>query len=147
MNFALGHAFTLDDVFLNFPYDKMKFNYKQAQKYANHNSKKILVKRIFQENVKMIIEDIIENNATFYLPVTGKVKANMHVKAFKDEEFKKLKKKGKWKGLDYLKSFFTGYQIVLNMRTKGYDRTKPVYISGYLRDRLIKYANEGKQYY
>ena len=64
MNYATGCAFNLDEIFHNLDRKKLKFNYKQCRKLINSNDKNDLIKRIFLDNVKMILDDIIDNNVT-----------------------------------------------------------------------------------
>jgi hypothetical protein len=60
-HFALGWACNLNDIFIRFPYEKckslvnIKFKHLKRQK----------VKQVFREGVEMIINDIVENNASF----------------------------------------------------------------------------------
>ena len=61
-----------------------------------------------------ILEAILtlaDNNVTFEFPLTGGHSANIYVKCFQDEEFYNLYAKGKFRGIDFLKSEFKGYQI------------------------------------
>lgn len=97
----------------------------------------------------LVIDDIIENNVTFEFPMKGDLKAELYVKTFMGEDFRVLYKLGKWAGIDFLKSEFTGYQIYFKYKTRnGTLREKPVYItrrSG--KDKFYQKINEGKKYY
>jgi len=61
--------------------------------------------------IKLVIEDVIENNATFHLP-TRKRSAEIKMKSTSDEKFAFARRKGKWADVDFLTSNFTGYQMI-----------------------------------
>lgn len=147
MNYAVGCAFSQSDLFENFPYNKLKITCNECEKINGNRHRDLLVKQIFRESIKLILDDIIENNATFELPVVGSKKCDIHMQKFKNEAFKRLKRAGKWKDIDFLKSMFTGYQLGLfmydNNRTP---RVKNIYVNKYYKDKITKNVNEGKQY-
>lgn len=145
MNYATGCAFNMHEMFMNFPYKKLKLTCEDCEKINNDPHKSKLVEKIFREHMKIVIEDIIDNNVQFVLP-TGKKKAWIHVKRFKDEKFTAGRRNRKWLDVDFLKSFFSGYQLVFNMVGLRELREKPIYISKRLKQKLTDYTNQGKQY-
>lgn len=144
--YALGCAFSVNDLFLNFPYDKLTITCKQCKSITGNNHRDVLVKRIFRESVKLIINDIICNNITFWLPLTGKKKCNIHMQRVYGEKFKNLRKAGKWKEVDIIKSLFTGYQIGFYMLGDRTPRVKTLYVSKQLNDQITLNTNNGMQY-
>ena len=68
----------------------------------------------------------------------------------KDSEFRRLRAKGKFKGIDFLETLFTGYQMYLYLYGKRdllFARRKfPIYFGKDLREKLIKNINLGKIY-
>ena len=72
------------------------------------------------------------------------------MEAVTGSQFEDVYAKGKFKGVDFLESLFTGYQLYLYIHGKGdnflHRRKFPVYFDKYFRDKLIKYTNEGKTY-
>jgi hypothetical protein len=109
MMWSTGCAFSLDEVFENFPYKKLKITGKECQAINNNSHKKPLVKQIFRECVKEVLNDVIDNNVTFELPLSGKVKSDIHMQKISGDMFKALFKNGKWRDVNFLKSLFTGY--------------------------------------
>ena len=146
MNYALGYSFTLKDMLITFPYRKLKTSSKQCESITGDYHRQSLFRRVFLESVKLIISDIIENNVTFWLPLTGRRKCNMHMKRTSGELFKKLRKCGKWKNVDIVKSMFSGYEIKLFMQGERTPRQKTVYLNKKYRDLIDKNTNEGMQY-
>lgn len=141
-----GCAFNVSDMFYNFSYEKLKLTCKQCQEINGCRDRDKLVKQIFRDSVDIIINDIIDNNVTFELPVYGKVKANIHMNRIQGDDFKKQFKFGKWRDIDFLKSYFTGYQLALFMSGNRTSRVKPIYISGKLKHKITENTNNGKQY-
>lgn len=143
--FALGWACNLNDIFVRFPYDKCK-----SLSGKTKTEKKKIVKQVFRAGIAAVLNDIIENNVTFKLPGLGYYGGEMHMEPIKGSEFERLKAKGKFSGIDFLETLFTGYQLYLYIKGKRDNflarRKFPVYMGSFFRDKLTKYANEGKTY-
>ena len=145
-NYALGCSFTTKDILSNFQYDKLKTNCNLCKKITRDNHRNILVEKIFKESIRVILLDIINNNVTFWLPLTGSKKCNIHIRRVQGEEFKNLRQAGKWKDIDILKSMFSGYQISMFMLGKRTPRIKSIYLNKELRDTITNNANNGISY-
>ena len=102
-NLALGHSCTIKDLFANFPTNKLKLT--KSGRFIDH--KKRFAASIFITCMQIIIQDIIDNNTQFKLPPVGKGSSYIQMKRFKDKEFKKLYKAGRWRDVDFLASNFT----------------------------------------
>lgn len=95
----------------------------------------------------LILLDIIENNATFVLP-TNSCYAEVRAEPVKGEDFRRAYAAGKFKGIDYFESDFTGYRLAYNFRTrKGSNRRKDIYINQKMKDLFYEKINNGKKYY
>ena len=124
MNYALGYAFTLRDLYTKFPFQKLKF---RQDKYYNS------------------IAHIIRNNTTFVLP-TGKKYAEIYVRRTSQEEFKCRRQKGGDQDIDFLETNFTTYKLSFRWMGKYLMRSKPCYIGTSLRDEFINNINNGVKY-
>lgn len=144
--YALGCAFNLEDILGNFPYKKLKITCKECENITGDNHRSSIVKKIFRYHVKLVIEDIISNNITYWLPLTGQKKCNIHMKLVRGEAFKNLRQAGKWEDIDILKSNFSGYQLSLFMLGNRTPRVKSIYLNKDYRDRISHNTNEGMQY-
>lgn len=146
MNYALGYAFNLTDLFENFKSSNLIIDCVSLVRLYNEPHKKKLAIRMFKDCVKLVINDIIENDVEFQLP-TGSRKSSLIMQSYSDDQFKKARKNGAFKDVDFLSSLFTGYQLMFYMY--GYNRTirsKRVYLNPSLRDRITQLTNEGKAY-
>ena len=103
---ALGWACNLNDIFVRFPYEKCK---SLMTKWTRKHERKSLIKKVFRAGVHLVLEDIIENNATFKTPGMGYQGAEIHLEAITGSEFERLHEKGKFQDVDFLESIFTGY--------------------------------------
>lgn len=146
MKYALGHAFTLSNLVENLPYKKLSITCKQCYKITKDNHRQTLAKRIFRESLKLVIDDIVNNNVTFWLPTCSSVKCKMCIRRVQGNDFKNLRKFGKWKDVDILKSMFSGYEISFYMLGKRTPRIKPVYVNKQYRDIITKNTNNGMSY-
>lgn len=142
---ATGAAFNMDEMFMNFPYDKLNITCKECQAITGDLHRDKLVKKVFRECVKMVLEDVIDNNVTFQLP-TGKRRSDIHMKKVRGEAFKNLRRAGKWSDVGLTASNFTGYELGLYMYGQRDPRIKTIYVNKRLKDKITKYTNEGKQY-
>lgn len=145
MNYALGHSFNLHHIFKNFNIKRIKTNYKILSKYSNTQSKIAFCIKIFQEHLRQVLEDIILNDVTFILPTTARP-SNIHLIKYKDDDFIKARKNGKFKEVDFLSSNFTGYQLGLFMYGLGRTRIKTIYVEKDLKELITQKTNQGHDY-
>lgn len=146
-HYALGWACNLNDIFVRFPYEKYNSLIKNFKTKSERRKK---IKQVFRTGVEIIINDIIENNATFQVPSLGYYGGEIHYEAVKGEDFKKLRAKGKFSGIDFLETLFTGYQLYLFLHGKRDNflarRKYPIYISKFLKQKMENLVNQGKTY-
>ena len=144
---ALGWACNLNDIFVRFPYEKCKY---LTKLYKTKVLKKQKVKQVFRTGVEIILNDIIENNSTFKVPSMGYYGGEIHFEPITGSEFKRLRAKGKFSGIDFLESLFTGYQLYLFIHGKRdnflHRRKFPIYISKFYKEKLESLVNQGKTY-
>ena len=146
-HYAIGWACNLNDIFVRFPYEKCK---SLIRNYFTKSDQRQKIKQVFREGVQQVLEDIVENNVTYKIQGVGYQGGELHMEAITGSDFEKVRKKGKFKDIDFLESFFTGYQMYLYIHGKRdnflHRRKYPVYVSRFLKDKLTKYTNEGKGY-
>ena len=107
---ALGWACNLNDIFVRFPYEKCK---SLMDNFKTKVLRRQKVKQVFREGVQQILNDVIENNVTFKIQGVGYQGGQIHMEAVTGSEFERVRSKGKFKGVDFLESLFTGYQMYL----------------------------------
>lgn len=142
---ATGAAFNLDEMLMNFPYKKLLITCEECKQITGDLHRNKLVKRVFKECVRIVLNDVIDNNVTFWLPTGGK-KSNIHMRRVDGEAFKNLRKAGKWRDVDLLSSSFTGHQLGLYMYGVRDPRIKNIYVNKALKDKITYNTNNGMQY-
>lgn len=146
-NYAMGHTFSLRDLFMNFPVAKLKMTPEECRETYSDGSKRDLAASIFARSTQMVVDDIIDNNVHFKLPGIARTQAYIYMKRTQGRQFKKAFKNGKWNDVDFIMSNFSGYQLVLEMQSeKRPTREKLIYLSGKDKQRIIDNTNNGKQY-
>ena len=145
MIMATGAAFNIDEILMNFPYRKLSITCQKCKEITGDPHRNILVKQILRECVRVILNDVIDNNVTFWLP-TGAKKCNIHMKRVDGEAFKNLRKAGKWKDVNLLSSSFTGYELGLFMYGVRDPRVKTIYVNKSLKDKITQNTNNRMQY-
>lgn len=146
-HFAIGWACNLNDIFVRFPYEKCK---SLMTKWRTARERRKIIKQVFRAGLHLVIQDIINNNATFKVPPLGYYKGQIHMEVFSGKDFENVRKKGKFKDVDFLESFFTGYQMYLYLSGKRDNflsrRKYPIYLNKFYRDQITKNTNEGIKY-
>ena len=61
-NFAMGHSFSSQEIFHNFPIKKLQMTYDDVKEIYSDGDKRSLSASIFNKGMELIINDIIENN-------------------------------------------------------------------------------------
>lgn len=146
MNYAVGYAIGLKDLFKTFNFKKLKIPTKVCEKIVGNRHKEVLADQVMKSCIKLVLDDVIDNNTTFHLP-TGKRNAEIKMRSVTDENFAKARRNGKWRDVDFLASNFTGYQIVFRFVQQQVSIEKPIYLNPENRDRITEYTNNGKQYF
>ena len=93
-----------------------------------------------------MLDDVINNSDTFVLPTKSR-KAEIYMKSYEDEDFKKGRRNGKWEDVDFLESNFTGAQMMLKLQRGGYLFEKPIYVDNVHKNKITERLNSGKSYY
>lgn len=145
-NYAMGHAFSLHDTFMNFPVEKLKMTTEQCKETYSDGSKRDLAASIFARSVQMVVDDIIDNNVHFKLPGMGRTQAYLYMKRTEGKKFKKAFKNGKWNDVDFIMSNFSGYQLTLEMQSEKDSLGRNLSIFPKDKQRIIDNTNMGKQY-
>ena len=146
-NFAMGHTFSSQELFYNFPIKKLKMDYDIVKNNYPDGDKRSFSASIFNKGIQLIIEDIIENNTHFLLPNTGKNECYLYMNKVQGNNFKRAVRNGKWKDIDFLTSNFTGYQLGLKVISpKKPEKIKSIYLGYKHKDRITELTNEGKRY-
>lgn len=147
MNYTVSHAFNGEDLFDNFPVEKLKMTPQQCKQYFSDGSKRDFAKSIFIKALQKVTDDIIDNNVHFKFPGVSTKTGYMYMKRTEGDKFKKAFKRGKWNDVDFITSNFTGYQLVLDIQNKKkISKMKPIYLSAKDRDRITEHVNAGKSY-
>ena len=146
MNYALGYAFSAQDLFLSFNMKRLTMKWATAKKYKCDTKYDLMV-RIFVKAVELIIKDIITNNIIFELP-TGPRPSNIRVTPISGEDFVQARLNGKFSDVDIIDSNFTGHQLTLTMYGKDYSyiRTKNIYLNPELKKIITDNTNKGMVY-
>ena len=146
-HFALGWACNLNDIFVRFPYEKCK---NLIENYRTKRLQRSKVKQVFRTGVEVILNDIIENNVTFKVPSFQQKTGEIHFEPIKGEQFMELKRKGKFSGIDFLETIFTGYQLYLYLYGKDNSIAEkkkiPIYMSAHYKKKMEQLSNNGMKY-
>ena len=65
MNYALGYAFNIHDMFAGFDTSRLDLDSKTCEKLIGNRHKEVIAKQVFKYAVKLVIDDIIHRNNRF----------------------------------------------------------------------------------
>lgn len=140
------YCFTNKDLFENLKWEALNLP-KNTHKKKHKDTRIEYVTDIFMYCFNLILLDIVENNATFVLPLFGNKEACFHVKKFEGDLFKKMYRSGMFSGIDFLKSNFCGYVVNFQYTTTWGLGNKTLHLSPALKKIFYDNINNGKQYY
>lgn len=140
--YARGYAFSLSDMFVSFRHKNIKLTCDECEEYFKTRHKQNVGARVMRECVKLVMEDVLENNITFKFPYYN---AEIHMEKISGDEFKKACSHGAFQDIDFLKTNFTAYKPYLYMYGRR-TRKKPINMHNDYKKRLAKYTNEGRIY-
>ena len=80
----------------------MQMLFQESEEYGIHEGLGLLQGRIVKFNQTV-------NNVTYKIQGVGYQGGELHMEAITGSDFEKVRKKGKFKDIDFLESFFTGY--------------------------------------
>ena len=144
-SYATGYCATGEELFLRFDYSKQKAKQGEYLKATGSSEWLEICNIIFVEFLYNMFDDLVENNTTFEIPYGKDYEANIHIKRFDREIFSKFRKKNAMMDFDPLSTNFSGFAPVLEWGKKMKKEQK-ITIPKVLTDKLVSYANDGKQY-
>lgn len=144
---ADGYCVTTSDLFFNFNHRKrLKSNSRTWIKYKIGGYYREVCSKVFIEFMKLVIDDIIDNNESVNLITKNKYTLCLQMEKLKDENFKWGRKKNRWKGLDLVASNFSVCGIFLRLLGQG-NIAYEVRLDKKRENKIIENINSGKIYY
>ncbi len=138
------HTYSAVELYKTYNLDRLKGKGKIARHYKCRD-KKALAQKIFLRYLYLLVRDLIEGGKIFHFPSQTLASLRMHKIA--GEHFKYARKRGKFKEVDFLKSDFSAYLLVMDYETnKGVKITRQVVMSENLAKMIIDKTNEGYKY-
>lgn len=146
IRYYTSYCFNACDLYDTFNLKQLKIRRDTVTKKYGVHSKQDFCKQVLLYCFYLILLDIIENNVTFVLP-TGSRESEIQVKSYTGDELKKMIANGKFAGIDFYESDFTGYQLTYRYKSSTGFKTKPIYINERHKQRFYELINSGKKYY
>jgi len=140
MNYATGYGITPKDLYTTFKRENITTPLAQLW----DRSKPKVCGAIFTFCMLQILNDVIDNNVVFKLPVN--TEAYIEMKTISGEDFKKARQNGAFSDINITSSNFKGNQLVYRARRKEYWKVKSIKVSKVLKNRITEHTNKGKNY-
>lgn len=129
-------AITTNELFISYPYKLRRTIYRMP--YRNRFTKEETRNYIFEEFIRQILLDIIENDSIFVFNDSANFSVTIKKEEVTGDAFERYYKEGRF-DLDYLKSNFVGHFIKIhidNSRRKSI--IKNIFLSGDLKKKRDK---------
>lgn len=139
-----GQAFNEKDLFENFDLKSVEIP-KEAVEQAKLDKRRKLCKRIFRDYYFLILQELIDNNICFELPI-GSRKAVIKMTQVTGENFQNAYANGKFRNIDYLKTYFTAYDPIIELQYNTWSKYIPINWSKYFYKQVEDKVNAGQQY-
>lgn len=143
---ALGCAFSLQDLFVRLKIKKFTSSREELLKLDRVADKRRIAARVFFSMFQMVLEDLIEENIVFHLPVKKPKVGYFHINRIKGQSFAKLRKKGNYQNVDILKTNFSTYRANFTFYKNSVPRSYTIYLNKKLTNRIVEKANQGYSY-
>jgi hypothetical protein len=114
MNYATGYGISPKELYTTFKQEYIT----TTQAELGEKNKKKVCGRVFTYCMLQILNDIIDNNVIFQLPVN--TEAYLEMQSFRGEDFKKARQNGAFEDVNLTTSHFTGNQLVYRAKRTGY---------------------------
>lgn len=145
-NLAQGFAFNAKELMANMNMKRLTFLGKDCMPYTHDCHKDEFSANVFLTHFFLVINDIIERNVTFHLISTSKYTACLKSRIVQGYRFRQLYKAGFFEGLDPIKTYFKGAEIVFSIYCLRKPRFQTIYLNDIMQEKLVQKLIEGKQY-
>jgi len=143
------HAFSQGDLFHNF--DLKQFEFKEGagtnavlKKKYKHETKVVLVAKIFWAFMKLVFQDMVDNGTTFHFPT--KNIAMFTWTRLEGEKFVRAYQSGKFDAIDFLSSNFMLYLPIFKYFYRGNFKEKTLILDKKRQQVMNEKINKGYKY-
>lgn len=139
---ALGHSYNIKDLFISWPLKNIQWMPSKSKCIFKRDA----IHSVFRNAIQLVLEDIINDNARFYLPIKNR-DSYIYMDRIDGDNFKMARQNGAFQKIDFLTSNFSAYRLTFNRAKKDNTGRKiNIYVSSLLKDKIIDFTNKGKQY-
>lgn len=147
MHYALGYAWKLPEIYQNFKSRNLKIDGYSLNYLYGDNHKKALCYKVFKCCLWLILNDVIDNDVEFALPVNSRA-TSIIMRTYRDKDFMYSRQNGKFADVDFLESDFTGHELQFCMYGgRGIPKRKRIFVDKTLKKKITDYTNQGRVYY
>ena len=145
MKYALGHAFSLSDLFTDLNLKSLNISADECKELIGYKNRRELAKAIYSYSVKLVLDSLIDDDRAFKLP-SGAKDAKIRLKRIDGQDFINSRKNGKFSNVDFMVTNNSGYQPELQYQFKNVITSKPIYVNKENRERIEDKINDGEHY-
>ena len=145
MKYALGHAFSLSDLFEDFNTNSISVKSETCNEIIGYSNKRDLAKAIYSYHVKLVLDDLFKDDLDFKLPLTSR-DSTLGMNMIDGDDFIKARKNGKFQDIDFILSDYTAYQPAFRYQFKKAEHMKNFYVDKDYKQIIADRTNEGTPY-
>lgn len=131
------NSIPIRELYTNFDFSKIGMPLEKLRTFKKGTNKEKICSNIFKDFFKLMFDDVINNDDIFKLPLPYS-EGYIQTELLRGEDFKKARQNGVFQDIDFLKSNFTGVQVIFRYKQKGFFKRKKIYVS----DKIKKILRE-----
>lgn len=143
---AQGFCYNVKELMANLDKKRLSFKGKECIPYTHDQHKDEFAACVFLTHFYLVIDDIIDNNATFHVPRYSKLEGVIKPMVMRGGKFKSLFHQNVFPGLDPMKSYFTGTIIIFSINFFRKPYYFPLITNSVLKERIAQNQNNGMVY-
>lgn len=146
MRILFNHGFTAGELFTNAPENLTKLKWAWInENYGWHRTYEDAIAEPFKYCFSLVINKVLDERVRFKMPV--KSSAYIDFEIVSEEKFVEQRQNGRFSEIDFVESDFTGYFLNYFYLSKAYEKMKPIYLGGRLKEKFLSGINSGIKYY
>lgn len=146
MRMFFNHGLTPEELFTNTPSAITKKTWGWfIARYGWSPSRESSMSDPFKYAFGLVLHHIIDHRIRFIVP--GVPQAYIDFEIVTGDRFEMQRQTGRFQGIDFIESDFTGYAIRYFYKARSYQKAYPIYIGGELKEKFYNGINSGIKYY
>lgn len=146
MRLFFNHGLTIEELYTNTPKKVIDKRWQWfLTRYGSTSSYEAAISDPFKYCIGLVLNYIIDNKVRFIIPRVPEAYIDFEIVT--GDDFEKQRQNGRFQGIDFIESDFTGYALKYYFKGRVYQKSYPIYLGGDLKKKFISEINSGTKFY